>query len=50
MVKDQDSVSDTTAVQVGEEDATEKLEMENIRILLPGEETTQQLQRPPESF
>ena len=37
MVKDQDSVSDTTAVQVGEEDATEELEMENINTFLPGE-------------
>ena len=37
MVKDQDSVSDTTAVQVGEEDATEELEMENMKIFLPGE-------------
>ena len=32
MVKDQDSVSDTTAVQVGEEDATEELEMEIMKI------------------
>ena len=34
MVKDQDSVSDTTAVQVGEEDTTEELEMENMKIFL----------------
>ena len=37
MVKDQNSVSDTTAVQVGEEDATEELEMDNMKIFLAGE-------------
>ena len=37
MVKDQDGVSDTTAVQVGEEDATEELEIKNKKIFLPEE-------------